>query len=141
MESDYTFPLLCVKQWHADVEHFPLLCVKQWHADISHFPLLCVTQCNADASTYTIDLDTGHESCMVFLDDSRAFHNVWNQGLIHKLKSLGVDTNLLGWFKSYLNNRHNSNCSQWRTFNMDTLFRGSATRIHTGTFAIIGVYQ
>ena len=27
-------------------------------------------------------------------------------GLIHKLNSLGVDTNLLGWFKSYLSNRH-----------------------------------
>ena len=45
------FPLLCVKQWHADVstficcgqtmacwrQHFPLLCVKQWHADVSTF--------------------------------------------------------------------------------------------------------
>ena len=32
-------------------QHFPLLCVKQWHADVIT-PLLCVKQCNADVSTF-----------------------------------------------------------------------------------------
>ena len=57
----FTFPLLCVKQWHADV-NFPLLCVKQWHTStfhcqtmacwLHHFPLLCVKQWHADVSTF-----------------------------------------------------------------------------------------
>ena len=67
------------------------------------------------------DLDIGHDSCMVFLDASKAFDKVWNKGLIHKLKSLGVDTNFLGWFKSYLDNRHirtvvNGEHSTWIPF-------------------------
>ena len=36
------------------------------------------------------DLDAGHDSCMVFLDASKAFDKVWNNGLINTLKSLGV---------------------------------------------------
>ena len=67
------------------------------------------------------DLDTGHDSCMVFLDASKAFDKVWNKALIHKLKNLGVDTNILGRFKSYLNNRHirtvvNGEHSTWIPF-------------------------
>ena len=67
------------------------------------------------------DLDTGHDSCIVFLDASKAFDKVWNKGLIiHKLK-ISVDTNLLGWFKSYLNNRRirtvvNGEHSTWIPF-------------------------
>ena len=41
-------------------------------------------------------------SCFVFCDFSKAFDKVWHKGLIHKIKSYSVDSNLLNWFSSYL---------------------------------------
>ena len=38
----------------------------------------------------------------VFLDISKAFDRVWHRGLIAKLRSIGVEGNLLNWFISYL---------------------------------------
>ena len=42
---------------------------------------------------------------MVFLDASKAFDKVWHRGLIYKLQQLGVNDNLLMWFKDYLQDR------------------------------------
>jgi hypothetical protein len=44
-------------------------------------------------------------SCFVFCDFSKAFDKVWHKGLLHKIKSYGVDSNLLNWFSSYLQDR------------------------------------
>ena len=44
-------------------------------------------------------------SRFVFCDFSKAFDKVWHKGLIHKIKSYGVDSNLLNWFSSYLQDR------------------------------------
>ena len=44
-------------------------------------------------------------SCFVFCDFSKAFDKVWHKGLLHKIKSYGVDSNLLSWFSSYLQDR------------------------------------
>ena len=44
-------------------------------------------------------------SCVVFCDFSKAFDKVWHEGLIHKIKSYGVDSNILNWFSSYLQGR------------------------------------
>ena len=42
----------------------------------------------------------------VFLDISKAFDKVWHEGLIFKLKQNGIRGNLLDFFVSYLNDRH-----------------------------------
>ena len=42
-------------------------------------------------------------SCFVFCDFSKAFDKVWHKGLLHK--SYDVDSNLLSWFSSYLQDR------------------------------------
>ena len=42
---------------------------------------------------------------MVFLDASKAFDRVWHEGLLYKLKQLGVPHELVLWFSSYLSNR------------------------------------
>ena len=42
----------------------------------------------------------------IFLDLSKAFDRVWRKGLIHKLKNIGIDGNLLILIESFLHNRH-----------------------------------
>ena len=42
---------------------------------------------------------------IVFCDQSKAFGRFWHQGLLYKLKCIGVTGDLLRWFQSYLHNR------------------------------------
>ena len=58
----------------------------------------------------------------VFLDISKAFDKVWYDGLIFKLKSYGVESELLSLLKNYLQNREqrvvlNGQTSGWRKIN------------------------
>ena len=41
----------------------------------------------------------------VFCDVSKAFDRVWHEGLIEKLRGIGIGGGLLKWFRSYLSNR------------------------------------
>ena len=50
-------------------------------------------------------LEEGKEVRGVFLDISKAFDKVWHEGLISKLKFLGIKDTLLKWLESYLSNR------------------------------------
>ena len=47
-------------------------------------------------------LEKGKDVRMAFLDISKAFDKVWQEGLIYKLEALGVRDLLLRWIKSYL---------------------------------------
>ena len=42
---------------------------------------------------------------IVFCDISKAFDRVWHEGLLYKLKRIGIRGTLLNWFRDYLNNR------------------------------------
>ena len=46
-------------------------------------------------------VEEGSEMRAVFVTISKAFDRVWNRGLIAKLRSIGVEGNLLNWFTSY----------------------------------------
>ena len=48
----------------------------------------------------------------VFIDMSKAFDKVWHQGLIFKLKSIGVSDTLLSLIESFLSNRF-QNVVKW----------------------------
>ena len=53
-----------------------------------------------------------------FLDISKAFDKIWDEGLLYKLKSLGISGKLLNLFRSFLNDRHqrvvlNGKLSDW----------------------------
>ena len=50
-------------------------------------------------------LDDKKDVQLVFCDIKKAFDKVWHQGIIFKLKQLGITGNLLGWFEDYLNGR------------------------------------
>ena len=47
-------------------------------------------------------LDNKENACLVFLDISKAFDRVWHEGLLFKLKQLGISGILLKWLESYL---------------------------------------
>jgi len=50
-------------------------------------------------------LDFKKDVKIVFCDISKAFDRVWHDGLIYKLKKLGIYGNLIEWFKDYLHER------------------------------------
>ena len=50
-------------------------------------------------------IDEGKACCMVFCDLSKAFDGVWHKGLLFKLQTYGITSNIFQWFKSYLSNR------------------------------------
>ena len=62
--------------------------------------LLCIINDFAKA------IDEGKEIRIIFCDISKAFDRVWHKGLLHKLKQIGIDGQLLCWFESYLSERH-----------------------------------
>ena len=51
-------------------------------------------------------LDEKKDMRIVFLDISKAFDKVWHDGIIFKLRAMGIDGHLLEWFKDYLRQRH-----------------------------------
>ena len=50
-------------------------------------------------------LEKGNGIRAVFLDISKAFGRVWHRGLLAKLRSIGLEGNMMNWFASYLSNR------------------------------------
>ncbi|MES9994314.1 MAG: reverse transcriptase family protein, partial [Candidatus Thiodiazotropha sp.] len=56
-------------------------------------------------NTFCKALDEGKEVRAIFCDVSKAFDRVWHQGLLFKLKSVGITDSLLDWFEDYLSNR------------------------------------
>ena len=78
-------------------------------------PLLAITH-NIFSN---FDANPPHETRGVFLDISKAFDRVWHEGLLHKLKSYGVNGPLLSLIKSFLENRMqrvvlNGQTSSWK---------------------------
>ena len=58
----------------------------------------------------------------VFLDISKAFDRIWHNGLLFKLKTYGVDGELLSLLENYLESRKqrvvlNGQTPEWRKIN------------------------
>ena len=49
-------------------------------------------------------LDKKKDVRIVFCDVSKAFDKVWHEGLLYKLKMIGISGSLLDWFRDYLQN-------------------------------------
>ena len=52
------------------------------------------------------DINDGKDTCMVFLDVSKAFDKVWHEGLTFKIKQMGITGCLFEWLKSYISERY-----------------------------------
>ena len=51
------------------------------------------------------DINNGKDTCLVFLDVSKAFDKVWHEGLLFKLRQLGIVGTLYDWIEHYLTGR------------------------------------
>ena len=51
------------------------------------------------------DLDNGNQMSAIFMDFQKAFDRVWHTGLVHKLRTLGVQPNSVSWLSSFLTDR------------------------------------
>ena len=61
------------------------------------------------------DCNPSLEIRSVFLDISKAFDKVWQEGLLYKLKSMGISGELYNLLESYLSGRFQSS-SKWAKF-------------------------
>ena len=52
------------------------------------------------------DINDGKDTCMVFLDVSKAFDKVWHEGLTFKIKQMGITGSLFEWLKSHIYERY-----------------------------------
>ena len=64
------------------------------------------------------DCNPSLEVRSVFLDISKAFDNVWHEGLIYKIRSMGISGDLLNLLENYLSDRYqrvvlNGQTSSW----------------------------
>ena len=65
------------------------------------------------------DVNPSLEVWSVFLDISKAFDKVWHEGLLYKLKSMGISGELYDFLENYLSGRFqrvvlNGQTSSWR---------------------------
>ena len=66
----------------------------------------CVNQFLSATHEIYKSSDDGREVTGVFLDISKAFGKVWDQGVILKLKQNGISGNLLNIIEDFLSNRY-----------------------------------
>ena len=77
------------------------------------------TECQSGFLPGQSSFDLSLELRAIFLDISKAFDKVWHPGLLFKLKSYGIEGNLLKLLENYLHNRKqrvvlNGQCSSWK---------------------------
>ena len=51
------------------------------------------------------DINSGKDTCLVFLDVSKVLDKVWHKGLLFKLRQLGIAGTLYDWLEHYLTAR------------------------------------
>ena len=54
------------------------------------------------------DINYEKDTCMVFLDISKAFDKVWHEGLIFKIQKMDIVGCVLDWLKDYISERYQS---------------------------------
>ena len=83
------------------------------------------------------DVNDGNDTCLVFLDVSKAFDKVWHEGLLFKINQMGITGSLLDWLQSYISERHQKVVLNGMESNGMVLFRGPPRiDIRTAVFLI-----
>ena len=77
----------------------------------------------------------------VFLDISKAFDKVWHKGLIFKLKSYGVEGDLLSLLECYLTIKKSKGCFKWSDFRFETISFWHSPRFSIRSTFILNIYK
>ena len=78
----------------------------------------CINQLLSTTRNIYKSFDDGYEVRGVFLDISKAFHQVWHDGLIFKLQENGVSGNFEN-FETFFDKWKTEGCIKWVVFFMD----------------------
>ena len=81
-------------------------------------------------------LDAKKDVRIVFCDISKAFDKVWHQGLLYKLRKIGIKGDLLLWFKDYLTDRKQRVVIRGQSSEWGDIMAGVPPRIFSGTLSI-----
>ena len=84
----------------------------------------CINQLLSITHDIYKSFDCGYEVRCIFLDISKAFHKVWNDGIIFKLEQNGISEELHTLFHDFLLNRKqrevlNGQVSSWTNVETD----------------------
>lgn len=84
--------------------------------------------CETQLLTFTHDLhvvlDRGSRTDCIFLDFSKAFDKVPHALLLHKLRNLNIDNNILNWIESFLTNRFQFVCANGTNSSLSSVNSG-----------------
>ena len=100
--SSKIFERLIFNWLYKFVEENSLLCSNQSRLNKTDS---CVNQLLPIVHEIYASFDT-LETRSEFLDMLNAFNRFWHEGLIYKLKTIGVSNNLLTFLRSFLDNRY-----------------------------------
>ena len=75
-----------------------------------------------------------------FLDISKAFDKVWHEGLIFKLKTYGVEGNLLKLLENYLTDRQQGVVLNGQMFSWQNVYAG-VLQAHFYFYSILMIHQ
>ena len=73
-------------------------------------------------------------TCSEVLDMSKAFDSIWHEGLIYKLKTIGVSNNLLIPLQIFLGNRHQRILLNGQNFHWELIKASVAQRSILGRY-------
>ena len=90
----------------------------------------CTNQLLSIAHEIISAFDDGHEVRGVFLDISKVFDRVWDEGLPFKLRQNGISGELITLIKDFLSCRKQS-CVKWSTFVMGRCQGGRTSRVNS----------
>ena len=91
-----------------------------------------VTQLVYVVDTWLRDLDNGNQLSAIFMDFQKAFDRVWDTGLVHKLRTLGVPPNSVSWISSFLTDKTIAVCVGSCLSSQYTLSAGVPQGSHLG---------
>ena len=87
------------------------------------------------------DINNGIDTCLVFLNVSKAFDMVWHKGLLFKLRQLGIVSTLYEWIASYLIGRSQKVVIKGISFSLRYRQNWNSKRFNFSTITIFNLYE
>ena len=78
---------------------------------------------------------------VVFCDISKAFDRVWHDGLLFKLRSIGISGRLRYWFRNYLADRKQRVVINGRTYKFKLVEAGVPQGVYNWTAFISNLHK